>query len=232
MAQPVPRIKARVTAFDGHVLTVQPLPSSPGQTSSSGKTSSSDKSPARPELRLTPAPATDGPLSVTVLAGTRYAVTVPALLSDIKPGDYAGAAAVDNKGRLTAQEVFLYPPSLTGTGEGRFVDDGRLMVNGKVTAVGAAQLTLGYRGAAQNGEVCEGRAGPPAIASALACTGTAKIGVPGGVPVVALSLGNAGMLAPGAVITLSLARDAQGGYVTPGVVIQGGAPVENPAPPP
>jgi len=210
VAQPVPRIKAKIVGFDGHTLTLQPLPSSSGSA----------------------AAAADGPLTVTVLPDTRYAVTAPAPLSDIKAGDYAGAAVTDNKGRLVAQEVFLYPPSLTGTGEGRFVDAGRLMINGKVTGVSTSQLTLSYRGAAQNGQVCQGRAGPPAIASALACSGTAKISVPRDASVMALSLGNVEMLSPGAVVTLSMARDAQGSYVTPGVVIQGAAAVEKPAPSP
>jgi hypothetical protein len=209
VAQPVPRIKAEIVGFDGHTLTLKPLRPSSG-----------------------PAPAADGSLSVTVLPGTRYAVTAPALLADIQPGDYAGAAVTDSKGRLTAQEVFLYPPDLAGTGEGRFVDGGRLMINGKVTGVSASQLVLGYRGAAQNGKVCEGRASPPAIAGPLACNGAAKIGVPRGTPVMALSLGDVKMLSPGAVVTLAMARNAQGDYVTPGVVIQGAAVVENPVAPP
>ena len=60
-----------------------------------------------------------------------------------------------------------------------------------------------------------------AAASPLACTGTAEVTVPDGASLMALSLGNAGMIAPGAVVTVSLARDPQGDYVTPGVVIQG-----------
>jgi hypothetical protein len=109
VAQPVPRIKARVIGFDGKALRLDPL---------SSASATGDNSP--PRLRMTPAPAPDGPFTVQVLSGTRYAVTVPALLSDIKEGDYAGAAVREANGKLTAQEVFLYPPGLAGTGEGRF----------------------------------------------------------------------------------------------------------------
>ena len=219
LAQPVPRIKARVIAFDGSQMRLQPLPVSSG----------ADAQTAPPKLRMNAAPATDGPVTVRVLPATRYAVTVPVVLSDFKPGDYAGAAVTQGDRGLRAQELFLYPPSLAGTGEGRFSDGGRLMINGKVTKVSASALSLSYRGAAQDGPVCEGRAGPPAIASPLACTGTAEVTVPDGASLMALSLGNAGMIAPGAVVTVSLARDAQGDYVTPGVVIQGAATVPPPA---
>jgi hypothetical protein len=221
MAQPVPRIKARVMSFDGKALRLDPLSSAGGAGGD-----------APPRLRMTPAPSSDGPFTVQVRADTRYAVTVPALLSDIKPGDYAGAAVREASGKLTAQEVFLYPPGLAGTGEGRFSEGERTMINGKVTAASASAITLAYRGAAQSAGVCMGRAGPSAIASPLSCTGTAAIAVPGGVPVMALSMGNAGMLAPGAMVTVSLARDPQGNYVTPGVVIQGAVNVENPPPSP
>ena len=210
-AQPVPRIKARVIAVDGDHLKLQPLPVS------------EDGASAPPRLRLTPAPATDGPLNVTLLPATRYMVTVPALLTDFKPGDYAGAAVTDYGKRLRAREIFLYPPELAGTGEGRFQENGRLMINGKVTAVAASTLSLTYRGAAQNGDVCLGRAPPSALAGPLSCEGAATLSVPADVAIMALSVGNAGMIAPGAIVTVAVARNEKGDYVTPGVVIQGNA---------
>lgn len=232
MAQPVPRIKARVLAVDGDHLKLQPLPVSEGAVA------------APPRLRLTPAPATDGPLTVTLLPDTRYMVTVPALLSDFQPGDYAGAAVTGQGTRLRAREIFLYPPELAGAGEGRFQENGRLMINGKVTGVSASTLTLAWHGAAQNGATCLGRAPPPALAGPLACEGSAMLAVPDDAAIVALSVANAGMIAPGAIVTVSMARNEHGDYVTPGVVIQGGADkgapdgqsgntdVENPAPAP
>lgn len=214
LAQPVPRIKARVVSFDGRQLRLDPI-----SDSSAGGAAG-------------PASIPGGPFTVSVLPQTRYAVTAPAKLSDVKEGDYAGAAVAESGGRLTAQEVFVYPPGLAGTGEGRFSEGGRTMVNGKVTKISSSGFSLGYRGAAESGGICMGRAGPPAIASALSCNGAADIDVPKGAPVMALSMGNADLLSPGAVVTVSLARDPQGGYVTPGLVIQKPANVENPAPSP
>lgn len=206
-AQPVPRIKATVLAFDGHVITVKPL------------------SKSLPSMG-------DGPLHVSVLPTTRYVVTIPASLSDFKTGDYAGAAVTERRGSLVAREVFRYPPALAGTGEGRFTDDGRLMINGTVTQSRAGQFTLHYRGAVQNGAVCEGRAAPPALAGVLACSGTATISVPKAAAVTALEPGHAQMIVPGSVVTLSMAHDDSGGYVTPGVVIEGGSVVAKDPPSP
>ena len=90
----------------------------------------------------------------------------------IKTGDYAGAAVSEGRGgSLRAQEVYLYAEALRGTGEGRFPEGDRLMVNGTVTAVeptapedkNDGSLTLHYRGAVLTGPgrgrtVCEGRA--------------------------------------------------------------------------
>jgi len=213
-AQPVPRIKAKVLGFDGKVLRLDPLPGNPAGNAPAGL------------------PASGQPINVSVLPQTRYAIAVPATLSDLKQGGYAGAAASDNNGRLTAQEVFLYPPGLAGTGEGRFTEGDRTMVNGTVTQASTSGFTLSYRGAAESGGVCTGRASPPVIASPLSCTGTAAIAVPEGTPVMALSMGNAGNVSPGVMATVSLARDPQGEYVTPGLVIQKAENVEKPAPAP
>lgn len=202
-----PRIKAKVLAFDGQVMRVEPL------------------SKPLPSMG-------NGPIDVSVLPTTRYVVTVPALLSDFKLDDYAGAVVTVRGDRLVAGEVFLYPPRLAGTGEGRFADDGRLMVNGTIARIATDRFTLQYRGSVQNGSVCEGRAAPPALAGVLACAGTATIRVPDTAKVMAISPGRAEMIVPGRVVTLSMARNADGAYVTPGVVIEGGPVVENPPPSP
>ncbi len=215
LAQPLPRIKAKVLSFDGKVLRLDPLPAA-------------GKAPPAPQGM----PAAGKPFDVSVRGETRYVVAAPAALSDIHPGGYAGASVTDAKGHLTADEVFIYPPGLAGTGEGRFTEGGRTMVNGTVTKAGTTGFTLSYRGAAESSGVCVGRASPPAIASPLSCTGTAAIDVPGGTPVLALSMGAASAIAPGAVVTVSMARDPKGGYVTPGLVIQKAGNVENPPPSP
>ena len=119
-AQPVTRLKARLTAFDGKVLTLEPLSAPPPATS--GK-------PPPPDIT-----AKLAPLTVSVTPATRYVGSSKALFVDIKPGDYAGAALNPPSGdALRAQEVFVYSDALRGTGEGRFPEGDRLIVNGTVT---------------------------------------------------------------------------------------------------
>ena len=104
-AQPVVRVKARLTAFDGQVMTLEPLPSK-------------DQAAAEP-------------FTVSVLPDTRYVGSDRTSFAAIKPGDYAGAAVTEGRGgALRAQEVYLYAEALRGTGEGRFPEGERLIVNG------------------------------------------------------------------------------------------------------
>lgn len=74
-------------------------------------------------------------------------------LADIKPGDFVGSAAVPGAdGKLTAQEVHIFPEALRGTYEGHHDmpggDPGRTMtnasVNGVAAAAGGTTLTLKY----------------------------------------------------------------------------------------
>ena len=228
-AQPVTRQKARLTAFDGQVMTLEPLaPSLPLAA------------PGKPPQ---PASANSSPLTVSVTPATRYVDSGRALLSDIKPGDYAGAALSPPSGDdLRAQEVFLYAEALRGTGEGRFPEADRLIINGTVSAVKPAPdtrqngaLTIHYRGSVLTGlgrgkTVCEGRASPPAYASALACEGDAVIEVPPGTPVSSLSEGDKRLLVPGSMVTVAITTGADGKNTTPGVVVErpAPAPVEKP----
>jgi hypothetical protein len=197
-AQVLPRIKAKVVSFDGTTLVVAPLPAGSGGDAKPGET-----------------------MRFTVLPETRYVATGKAALTDIKVGDFAGAAVrAGSGGRLKAEEIFLYPEALRGTGEGRFTEKGRLMINGTVSAVAPAQLTLHYRGLAPNGKLCEGRAPPPAIASRLTCTGDAVISAGDSVPVTALTVGDASMVVPDAVVTVSVAKNSEGAKVTPGLIVE------------
>jgi hypothetical protein len=222
-AQPVTRLKARLAAFDGHVMTLEPMvPALPPATSG--------KPPP-------PATANSGPLTVSVTPVTRYVDSNRALFSDIKPGDYAGAALSPPSGdHLRAQEVFLYAEALRGTGEGRFPEGERLIINGAVSAVKPAPdgrqdgaLTLHYHGSVLTGlgrgkTLCEGRASPPAYASALACEGDAVIEVPPGTPVSSLSEGDKKLLVSGSTVTVAIATGGDGKNTTPGVVVEKPAP--------
>ncbi|HEX4271074.1 MAG TPA: hypothetical protein VHZ32_06790 [Rhizomicrobium sp.] len=234
-AQPVTRVKARLTAFDGTVMTLEPLSTPPP--------AASGKAPVTPDATASP-----GPLTVSVTPATRYVGSAKAQLADIKPGDYAGASLSAPSGdRLRAQEVFLYAEALRGTGEGRFPEGDRLIINGTASAVkpGGPQdsrggtLTLHYHGSVLTGlglgkTLCEGRASPPAYASALACEADAVIEVASGTPVSSLSEGDKSLLVPGAMVTVAIAKAADGTSTTPGIVVEKPAPpaIEKPQTPP
>src|SRR5271155_5143037 len=80
-AQPVPRIRAKIMAFDGQTLTLQP----------DGTTADADW------------------LRVAVRPDTRYVSTEKSKLAAIQPGDFAGAAVIAGAdGKLRAQEVHVY----------------------------------------------------------------------------------------------------------------------------
>jgi hypothetical protein len=206
VAQPVTRVKARLTAFDGQVMSLAPLP---------------QKGQAAAE-----------PFTVSVLPETRYVGSDKASFAAIKPGDYVGAVVTEGRGgTLRAQEVYLYAEALRGSGEGRFPEGGRLIVNGTVSATTTAEdkqdgtLTLHYRGALLSGlgrgrTLCEGRASPPAYASALACAADAAIAVLPGTPVSALTVGDKSLLVPGSMVTVAMTKTEGGKNLAPGVVIE------------
>ena len=100
-------------------------------------------------------------------------------------------------------------------------------------------LTLHYHGSVLTGlgrgkTLCEGRASPPAYASALACEGDAVIEIRPGTPVSSLSEGDKSLLAPGSMVTVAIAQAADGKSTTPGIVVEKAAPVplEKPQTPP
>jgi hypothetical protein len=217
-AEPMLRVKARLTAFDGQVMSLEALASASGAIKAGEA------------------------FKVTVLPETRYVASGKSALAATKPGDYAGAAVTEARGGgLKAQEIYLYAPQLRGTGEGRFNEGDRLIVNGTVSAVQApvpesrqnGTMTLHYRGASLSGlgrgrTVCEGRALPPAYASALACEGDAVLDVPAGTAVSALTVGDKSLLVVGSTVTVSITKGAGDKNVTPGMVVEKPAPVEKP----
>ncbi len=195
-APPVLRVKARLSAFDGTVMQLENLAARGGKAGEA--------------------------LSVSVTPQTRYVGSAASFFSAIKTGDYVGAAVSEQRGgTLRAQELYRYADPLRGTGEGRFPEGERLLVNGTVTAVQpsadaqSGSITVHYRGAVLNGSgpnhtVCEGRASPPAYASLLACQGDAVIEVRPGAKVSALSVGDKDLLKPGALVTVAMTKAEDG----------------------
>jgi hypothetical protein len=231
-AQAVPRIKGTVVAFDGQVLTVQPA-AEPKPVAPKTATGAPDAAPA------------DAPLVVAVLPETRYVSSQAASFADLRASGYVGAVVIERRnGRLTAQEVYLYDDALRGSGEGRFAEAGRLRINGTLSEVkftspqdqSDGTMIVHYRGAVMNSAgqgrtVCEGRAAPPALMSALACAADAAIEVPPTTPVSALTVGEQALLVPGAIVTVALAKTPDGKQVTPGVIVEKIVTVEKPQSP-
>lgn len=218
-AEPVIRVKAKLTAFDGQVMSLQALPEQAA-------------GPFKPGEAFT----------VSVLPETRYVASQKASLAAAKPGDYAGAAVTDARDVLTAQDVYLYAQDLRGSGEGRFPEGGRLIVNGTVAAVQPVSadgkqkgsLSLHYRGALLSGlgrgkTLCEGRALPPAYASALRCEGDATIVVPPDAPVSSLTVGDKSLLVPGSLVTVAMTKGADDKNVTPGIIVEKSPAADTPA---
>jgi hypothetical protein len=219
-AEPVVRMKARLTAFDGQAMTLEPV------TKDGAKGAAKD------------------PLTVLVTPQTRYVGASRARFDAIKVGDYAGAAVtVGRNGVLRASDVYVYPPSLRGSGEGRFPDADRVIVNGTVSAVQFSSaddhndgtLTIHYRGAVLNSAgagktVCEGRASPPAYASPLACAADAMIEVLPVSTVSALAVGDKSLLVPGALVTVAMTKSDDGRTIAAGVTVEP-PPLEKPQSP-
>ncbi len=75
-------------------------------------------------------------------------------MADIKPGSFVGTAAkVDTKGKLTAQEVVVFPEAARGTGEGHYgwdLSPQSTMTNANVDEVvqstSGSDLHLSYKG--------------------------------------------------------------------------------------
>jgi hypothetical protein len=208
-AEPVVRVKAKLTGFDGQVMRLE---TKPGEA-----------------------------LAVSVLPDTRYVRSDKVGFDILKRGDYGGAAVREERGSLKAQDVYSYAPALRGTGEGRFPEGDRLIINGVVSAAStgskqAGSLILHYRGAVLSGlgqgrTLCEGRASPAAYASPLACEGDATITVPPGTPVSALTVGDKGLLTPGSLVTVAMTKGSDGKNIAAGVIVEAPIPVEKPQSP-
>jgi hypothetical protein len=225
-AQPVTRIKARLVSIDGAVLTLTPL------------------SPADKVLAARAGTAGTGDnVTVSVTPDTRYVGAEKSDFSAIKIGDYIGAAVTQQRGQwLRAQIVYLYAEALRGSGEGRFAEGDRLLINGAVSAVkptapqdtSDGTVSVHYHGAGLTNAVkgqpplCEGRATPAPFASPLACEADATIEVLPGTPVEALTIGDQALLTPGAVVTVAMMKMADGKIVTPGVIVEKPVTTEKP----
>ncbi len=133
-------------------------------------------------------------VAVTLSASYAIMALVPAKLSDVKPGDFIGAAAdTQADGTLVAREVHIFPEAMRGSGEGhRAFDLGpkSTMTNGtvgnEVKGKDGDTLTVAYKG------------------------GERTITVPAAAPVVSFAPGDPALLVPGAHVIVQAQGDAGG----------------------
>ena len=133
-------------------------------------------------------------VTVTLPADTRITALANRLLSDIKPGDFVGSAAMKGMdGKLHAQEVHIFPEALRGSGEGHrdMALPDQTMTNATVSVVTAAPkgqiLTMSYKGGTQEIDV-----GPEAR-------------------IVTFLPGDRSLLKPGATVVITGTKDPSGG---------------------
>jgi hypothetical protein len=158
-------------------------------------------------------------LAIRLQPHTSFMTLQKKSLADVKVGAYAGATVRADGNTLTAEEIHLYPDVLRGSSEGRIDEaQGRIVINGAVTSATAGSLSLFYRGAGEANGICQGRA--DLSQASPACTAHPAIMVPSGVPVTLLAPANRGLLAPGAIATVSVEIDAKGVRSTPGLTLE------------
>lgn len=131
-----------------------------------------------------------GDVRVRIGAGTRIVVNRPASLADIAAGAFIGTTAVEGAdGRLRATEVHVFPEALRGTGEGHYPWGGQpatTMTNGSIRTMTNGSVA-GASGTATGRVLDVSYAG-----------GQARVEVGPEVPVVVITLADAGALQAGA----------------------------------
>ena len=104
-------------------------------------------------------------VTIALPTDTRITALANRQLSDIRPGDFVGSAAIRGRdGKLHAQEVHIFPEALRGTGEGHRAMDkpDQSMTNATVAIVSEVAashgrvLVLNYQGGTQEIEVGPG----------------------------------------------------------------------------
>jgi len=137
----------------------------------------------------------EGPeLTIALAPNFTVSAVVKKSLTDIKAGDFVGAASMKGTdGKLRALEVLIFPEAMRGTGEGERPWDltpGSLMTNATVSGItGAPQgqtLKVTYKG------------------------GESEIVVAPSTPIVTFAPGDASLLKPGAAIITAASKKPDG----------------------
>jgi len=143
---------------------------------------------------------------LTIRLAENYAVTavVPLGLEAIKPGQFVGAASSPRPdGTQRALEVLVFPESMRGSNEGHYpwdLEPGSMMTNATIThaiveSTGARRLTLEYQGGSQT------------------------LVVAPGTPIVTFEPGDRAMIAAGAHILVTAAKQPDGALTAARVAV-------------
>lgn len=173
---------------------------------------------------------------------TRYALVLPASLSDIKSGDFVGIGATGPDAHLQALEVVIFPAAMRGTGEGHYAwsvpakvaDADRHAATTKATAAAppvhgtmtngtvAAAAAPPVQGTMTNGTVAgnSGSAGGKELTVTYGGGRKVRILVPAGAPVVRLQVAHRAVLHTGAK-AFAVASGPGGGSLQANIVAVG-----------
>lgn len=125
-----------------------------------------------------------GTSNLMLTAKTKYAWVVPSSLSQIKKGDFIGAAATGPTDDLRATEVVIFPNSMRGTGEGHYpwtmpAQVARADMHGTAGAAGTPPVSgsngIASAGASQAGAGA-GAAGAPPVQGTMTNATVASVG--------------------------------------------------------
>ena len=146
------------------------------------------------------------------------------MLGDLKAGDYVATLSMqDSKGNLHVQSVRVLASAPSSSDAGQYKLDSnsaRIVTNGTISAASPATntLSLTFHGAGGDGSgPCTGRA--PQDGSA-GCTGTADLLLARGVPIIAVTNGDASLFLPGAIVSVSATSDAASLLTASGVSVE------------
>lgn len=133
-------------------------------------------------------------LEIRLAENLNVSGVIKAPLSDIRPGSFVGAAALQQAdGTLKAIEVLIFPESARGSGEGHYAWD--LLPESTMTNATVAETVAGVSGP---------------ILTLRYKDGEKKIVVPSDAPIVTFVPGDRSLLKPGTAVFLSATPQADG----------------------
>ena len=160
---------------------------------------------------------------ISVRPETRILHSRTMKLSDLKSGDFVASLSLkDSSGKLHALALRVAQNAADRSSEGQYPaasDPTRIVMDGTVSAISVAdgKIGLSFHGSSSTADAgCTGRA----MADGSGCTGNADIFVARGVPIVAISTGDATLLRAGAIVSVAATTDASSSIVASTVTVE------------